>query len=681
MKSFIENIFRFLFAWIDSLVAWLIKILYDLFYEVSNVMLYSEDVISSIGQRIALLLGIFMLFRLAISLINYLISPDKLNDKSTGGGKILLNIIISLTLLATVNIIFVQAYKIQKIIIDSNIIEKIFFGTQANSTDGLADTDAGYYLYTGLLKPNDEIFEGKCSSLWDIGQYLSGSECADVANNVLQDDIMTVYEARNNRDISIALKNYDLITKRSANHGDKYVFDYYPIISTIAGITAALMLISFTMDLATRAVKLLFLQIIAPIPIISNMDPNKGKNVFEKWYKECFSTYISLFIRIIVINFVSYMIILVTSNFKDIFASNPYLNVLIILGCLMFAKQLPKLIEDLFGIKSSGNMTLNPIKKIQEQALFGSNILGLGAAGLAGAAAFGTNAYATKGNVFKRLGSGVAGLTSATARGTVGALKGQKFSQIYSSAYNASNRARNNRASRQSLDVQASQVWLNSMQRKMGISTTAELQDDDVKIYDQFTSSGDAAVSISEAEIDKNSSRIQLSRFSGTGNVVFNDAVTTATTTYGLNTLAELREAMSDTTRYGATERAELNAAYNVLRGDIAGKYRERTMATVAGEKLDGINSEFKDSTGTAIFNPNTDTAVLTVKAHVENAQDLFEKNKNKDAFVKNGITHIDGENIKSVSKKVKYESTAIKNSNEYRKAHKIQEQTNREKK
>ena len=42
----------------------------------------------------------------------------------------------------------------------------------------------------------------------------------------------------------------------------------------------------------------------------------------------------------------------------------------------MFAKQLPKLIEEIFGIKSDG-MLLHPLKKFQEQALFGKEITGI----------------------------------------------------------------------------------------------------------------------------------------------------------------------------------------------------------------------------------------------------------------------------------------------------------------
>lgn len=374
----IEYILRSVFTWIDSIVAWLITTLYNLFYDLSNIMLYSEDVIKSIGQRIGLILGIFMLFRLAITLITYLISPDKMSDNAKGGGKILINIIVSLVLLATVNIIFVQAYKIQKTVISSNVIAKIFFGTKAQTPT----VDVGYHLYTGLFSPNTNVLGNECDSLWDTTFQLVGSPCYDKLNSVLDDNARKeIVNARNNQNVSKIFVNYDLVMAKS---NGEFVFNYYPIVSTLAGVVAALMLLSFSMDLATRAIKLLFLQLIAPIPIISNMDPGKGQDIFKKWYKECFSTYISLFVRLLVINFAVYMITLITVNFKDIIGCNVFVNILLIIGCLMFAKQVPKLIEEMFGIKMDGGMTLNPLKKFQEQALFGKNITGLAAGATVG---------------------------------------------------------------------------------------------------------------------------------------------------------------------------------------------------------------------------------------------------------------------------------------------------------
>ena len=494
--SAVVNILRFVVAFIDSIAVWLIKMIYGLFFQLTDIMLYSEDIVQGLGQRIGLILGIFMLFRLAVSLVTYLISPDKLNDNAKGGGKMLVNIIISLVLLATVNIIFVQAYKIQDVVIRSKFIEKIFFGSKAE----VADTDISYYLYTPLFSPNEEAFNNLCADLWDPTTKIEDDEaCDSKLYEILGDDRRAVYQAFNSQDMSIVLGNYNVVTAKS---NGVYAFDY-KYISPIAGIVCAIVLISFSMDLAVRAVKLLFLQIISPIPIISNIDPGKGQDMFKKWYQECFKTYISVFIRMITIDFAVFLITILLTNFKELFTSEPLLNVALVVGALIFAKQVPKLIEDMFGIKLDG-MALHPLKKFQEQALFGKNITSLGAAGLAGGAVMGANAFKRIGgsigdvgktiNAFRNdgfgkgmkslgkgflnfgygIGSVATGGISAFSRGAVSSVKGEKFGQVYKGAYGGAISARQSRDNRRDSGVNFFEMTGSKITHAVGGSTKGD---------------------------------------------------------------------------------------------------------------------------------------------------------------------------------------------------------------
>ena len=70
----VANILRFLFAWIDAIIVKLITTVYKLFSDLSELILYSDNIIKLIGKRISLLLGIFMLFKLAVSLISSTLS-------------------------------------------------------------------------------------------------------------------------------------------------------------------------------------------------------------------------------------------------------------------------------------------------------------------------------------------------------------------------------------------------------------------------------------------------------------------------------------------------------------------------------------------------------------------------------------------------------------------------------
>lgn len=404
MGDTLLSMLRFVCGLIDSVVYILISKLYDLFIDTSNIILYSQDAMDAIGKRIGLILGIFMLFRLAISLMSYLIAPDTISDKAKGGSKLVKNIIISLILLVTINPIFEQAYKIQIKLVESKFVEKIFFGPQAS----IPEVDIAYSLYSSFLTPSPE----ECKELLDPYVGLNTS-CSNIISAISNHKIIDTFKyVIDNHRLNTILANYDVINYKVNGN---YFFDYFMIVSTIAGVVVSLMLITFCMDVATRAIKLLFLQIIAPIPIIANVDPSKGSDIFKKWYKECLTTYISVFIRLIAINFAVFMMTLIQSEFHDVFASRgPLMTVLIIIGCLMFAKQVPKLIENITGLKSEG-FTLNPIKKFQEQALFGKNITGF-AAGTAGGLIGGFTG---------------AGMGSVITGGLGGAIHGKGFTETW----------------------------------------------------------------------------------------------------------------------------------------------------------------------------------------------------------------------------------------------------------
>lgn len=485
MGSTLLSIGRFICGLIDSVVYVVISKMYDVFYDVANIFLYSEDIFEVIGQRIGLVLGIFMLFRLAISLVSYLISPDKLNDNSKGGGKMITNIILSLVLLVTVNIIFEQAYKVQNQIVQSRFIEKIFFGSKASAPN----LDTAYVLYSSFITPDlngcEDLFDPYMEMSDDCANSLSAIKNNDVTN-LIKNDILKNYK------LNKLLSNYDALNYKNAG---VYVFDYLPILSTVAGVAVVLVLISFSMDLATRAVKLLFLQIIAPIPIIANIDPGKGSEVFKKWYKECFSTYLSLFIRIIAINFAVFMITLIKTEFHNIFrGKSALITALLVIGCLMFAKQVPKLIEDLLGIKMDG-MALKPLKKFQEQALFGKQISGVTTGAVAGTAsglrAAGANAIVSPGAGGRILGAG-AGFASAFSKGLAGGFKGEKFGKNFTNSYNIAMENKERRLSRKDDDVGFWEMEHNKLQRSAHQKTRGQRADELDKALESYKKNGEA---------------------------------------------------------------------------------------------------------------------------------------------------------------------------------------------
>lgn len=196
------------------------------------------------------------------------------------------------------------------------------------------------------------------------------------------------------------------------------VIHYSWFLSTVAGIFVCYVLLSFCIDLGLRAVKLGYFQIIAPIPILARILPS-GKKIFDDWVKKLTSTFAGIFIRLLIIFLVVYLIqklptfnLNLDAGITSSSAVSLFARLAVILGLLMFAKQAPKLISDMFGLKD-GDMKLGIKDKLMDLAPL-RPMAATGAAISTGIKNF--NAYKGKG-FGARVGSAIAGGASGFRRG------------------------------------------------------------------------------------------------------------------------------------------------------------------------------------------------------------------------------------------------------------------------
>lgn len=396
------GIIRGLFAAIDKVVVWLIESLYDLIFQISSVQVFDNASLAAFANRITVILSIFMIFKLSLSFLNYIVNPDAMTDKSKGFSKLIQNIAVALVLLVSYQFLFDKAMELQQKIVDNNTIPKLIIGSVGKNVKN--SSTISFPLFSAFVVPNNDILyststDPNLTGCRSYSRYIEGSKPSATCNltkagytdNVATDNSTVGTDANSQMDYIVehqdtnALLDFLLRIKK----GDIFAFDYKFIISTICGAFAALVLLSFCMDVAVRIIKLYFLRLIAPIPIISYIDPIKGEGIFKKWLSNVGKTYADLFIRLIAIFFAIFIIQQVATQpaLKDFNGNpidNPFVIIFIIIGALMFAKQFPKLIQDITGISLDGKMQLNPFKKIGEQAVGGKAMLA-GAAGAVGA--------------------------------------------------------------------------------------------------------------------------------------------------------------------------------------------------------------------------------------------------------------------------------------------------------
>ena len=152
--------------------------------------------------------------------------------------------------------------------------------------------------------------------------------------------------------------------------------------------------LNFCVEIAIRSVKLAVLRLIAPIPIISYMDPKGSKDsAFNSWVKTLTSTYLDLFIRLAAVYFAIFLI-------QDMITNGVVINhghgvigaislILIWIGIFVFAKQAPKFIKDVLGLKGDSGKLFGGLGDALAVGAMGAGVVG--GAVSRGAAAFSNN--------------------------------------------------------------------------------------------------------------------------------------------------------------------------------------------------------------------------------------------------------------------------------------------------
>lgn len=477
-SSSILGLLRQIAIWLDTLVFTIASWAYGIFYELSASSLLSSLNLASASQRLYTLLGIFMLFRLAFSFVKYIVNPD---DMEKGTSKFITNLAVSLALIVSVPWIFNRAFQLQTYIMESNVIGNLILGMDTSRSDEDTFNASSYgqsiafMVFNAFYRPNTSIGEfASCSNLLvyyndyvvpesdktvtveglpngATDDLIKESEkiaaCVNALNNTSgkiayifgdnkdnKTEIGTMFYIASQR-MDISLLTHPGVFKTYVSEG--YVINYTAIVSTIALGFLALLFISFSFDVAIRNVKLCFLQIIAPIPIILNIEPGdtKGdKKSLNWWVRECLRTYVDLFVRVATVYFGVFLInILFTGN--TVVGSNntsAWFKVFMIFGILLFVKQVPEMIGKAFGIDVKGQFNLNPLKRIGDNRLasmvtggalgFGLGGIGTGIAAYQGARGAGANrAEALRRAITGGVGGAFhSGLTGAT-RGVKGA--------------------------------------------------------------------------------------------------------------------------------------------------------------------------------------------------------------------------------------------------------------------
>ena len=425
--------------------------LYNVFMYTARAEILKSSFIQGIYNKVVMILGIFMVFKLSFSLIQSLVDPSKFTDEKKGFGGIIKRSVISIVLLGITPSIFNMAFDLQNLVVGSanntdNIIYKLIVGKAPSKDAESFGHVIASELYFGFYTENEPL---KLNQGLEVTYPDSGGVQLEVHD----------YEYLKTQILEDHMSFSDTVDYISITNAGQYVIKWDGLFAIGFGLFMVYILITYCISVATRVIQLAYLQLIAPVPILSYISDPEGS--FKNWTKQCMTTYLDLFIRLAIIYFIITVSTQILQEFSEVGSvfyestgleagsgTAKWVSRFLIIGLLMFGKRVPELLKDLFpnfggGAASIGFGLKNPKKMLEDipgmgiakgAATFGLGTVVGGAAGMASgikngygvrgkiAGAFGgfnrgiAGGAKTKGNIFKNVQGGMSSTRQARQR-------------------------------------------------------------------------------------------------------------------------------------------------------------------------------------------------------------------------------------------------------------------------
>lgn len=363
-----------IFIYINGLVYDFISFVYQIFLALAGAQLFTAQDYQDIANRIYIIIGVVSLFLISYALLKTIVDPEGTAKSEYSANKIIPNVIKVVMFIGLTPVVFQMAYKLQDVIVNTNVIPRIIL--DENYGKGTSDSGSSNYSYdqngrqfansifTSFMYSKDYVSD---SSIEIEKCYFPSPDCNGIQKDAIEeledswegsDDTAYNFEMAI-KEVNEGKKNFQVYANfGNKMHGENKVIEYNPIFQLIAGIIVIYVLINFCIDLGVRAVKLGYYQLIAPIPILTIMIPGQNK-VFNNWLKSTITTFVDVFFRIAIFFIGLFAIdhlpsldnLWANSSFATDSAVYNFARVFIIIGILLFIKQAPKLLSDLFGIQ------------------------------------------------------------------------------------------------------------------------------------------------------------------------------------------------------------------------------------------------------------------------------------------------------------------------------------------
>ena len=420
--GWMEHPFLHILLMIDGVIYQLVSYAFNLFLLMCSVNYNSiAGLASGLIDSLKAVIMVLVVYKLGISLLQFMLKPE---EAASGSKNIVINIFITAALLISYNFIFSVF----------NELGMLIMGNPTNypytTLSTIADVKATSADNKGLIMRF--VFQDSAEEIDDVGDFLSYSTMSIFLHDYGNEESSTHLQ----NEICDDEGNCDFSKMKNLSADIGQTVEYHWGIAGLVGIYLIWSIVKSAIQIGIRMFKLLILQLIAPVAIITIIKDGTKSSTFQKYIKTYGSVFADAFIRmltmLIIVVFVCKFFINKTDFFGSLSAEGGWVNflitVILVIAAFKFAGDVPKFISELFPGVNIGGDSKGGFGKVLSGIIGG----GIGAvAGLAGGIAGGINAGA---GALGTVGNAFAGAASGAASGIKGNKISDKVKNISASA-------------------------------------------------------------------------------------------------------------------------------------------------------------------------------------------------------------------------------------------------------
>lgn len=421
---------------LDGVIYSVVSYVYKIFMLMSQIK-FSRifDMMEPLIDRVKAVIIVLVLYKLGRTLIEYMIDPAKATSDKTGGAALVRNLFITAALLILYPFLFGVMNDISLLIIGSEDGDYEYIGQLVETVGGNDEGLLARFVW-GSAGAADNV---------DMGEWLAHETLTLFLHD--QDStgsgITTTYVDEHALKINVkdgATYNFTEAHNIVDDIGVNVEYTL-PFVSSIMGFYLIYSIAKVAIEIGVRMFKLIILQILAPLAIVTIIDNGTSSKTLQTFLKTYISVFLEAITRIaivyIITTFVAAFIGDITSYFGDLASiqesviTRGLICIIVLVAGYKVIGILPKFIDEALGTKMASSAGGGGFGKFAAGLIGGAVGFGSGlATGIAGGAGF-------TGTLANMVGGAVGGAQSG--------MKGKNVADFFKNQ-SANNQANKNRA-------------------------------------------------------------------------------------------------------------------------------------------------------------------------------------------------------------------------------------------